>query len=206
MNAPGSLPRWPKGPFPERYRFAAVQARLGAGWDAERAQALASLVGGLEALGPDDPWVRLYRLRDEGAVDRRALRTSARERGLTAFDWIAPARARRDGAAPEGVVGFAPSGDLVEAVSAVGVAGPMHGIGLPAVVRFLVTLRSFARHDVLAMGEDCLVLELAPRDEDALVRVAERVLRICPPLARSSTADEVAHTVRDTGILRMDWA
>jgi hypothetical protein len=56
------------------------------------------------------------------------------------------------------------------------------------------------------MGEDCLVLELAPRDEDALVRVAERVLRICPPLARSSTADEVAHTVRDTGILRMDWA
>jgi hypothetical protein len=210
MNAPGMMARWPKGPFPERYRFPAVEARLAGGWSDERERALAGLVTafGLEAVGPEDPWVRLFRVARPEGLELRALRTAATDAGLTAFAWIASARARREAATltDEPVVGLAPSADLVEAVSAVGVAGPVHGIGMPAIVRFLVTLRSFGRYEIPAMGEDCLELELTPRDEESLGRVAERVLRICPPLARTRSAEDVAADVRTTGLLRMDWA
>jgi hypothetical protein len=208
MNAPGTMPRWPKGPFPERYRFPAVEARLQGAWSAERESALAALVSrfGLEATGPEDPWVRLFRVARPESLEARARRVAATEAGLTAFEWIAPARVRRDATTLALVVGIAPRSDLVEAVTAVGVAGPVHGIGMPAVVRFLVTLRSFGRYEVRAMGEDCLELELTARDEESLARVAERVLRICPPLARAESADEVASTVRASGVLRMDWA
>ena len=207
MNAPGTTPRWPKGPFPERYRFAAVEARLGGAWSDDRLHALDAIARAhaLAPIGPEDPWVRLFRVPSEGHDDV-ALRASAREHGLTAFVWIAPARTRRDATAEERVVGVVPSSDLVEAVTAVGVAGPVHGIGMPAIVRFLVTLRSFARYDLGAMGEDCLELGLTPRDEEALARIAERVLRICPPLARSQSAEAVANTIRTTSVLRMDWA
>jgi hypothetical protein len=208
MNAPGVMPRWPTGPFPERYRFPAVEARLRGAWSHDREGALAALVSafGLEPLGPEDPWVRLFRVSHAETFEVRSLRAAATDAGLTAFDWVAPARVRRGGSPRDCVVGITPGTDLVEAVTAVGVAGPVHGIGMPAVVRFLVTLRSFGRYDVRAMGEDFLELELTPRDEESLSRVAERVLRICPPLARARSAEELAAKVRSTGLLRMDWA
>ncbi|MBX7194899.1 MAG: DUF4253 domain-containing protein [Sandaracinaceae bacterium] len=208
MNAPGMTPRWPKGPFPERYRFPAVEARLAHGWSTEREEAYRSLVLGLDPVGPEDPWVRLVRVPDPSrrAERFRALRARAKELELVAFAWIAPARARRDGLDAQDVLGVVPTSDPVDAVSATGVAGPVHGIGMPAIVRFLVTLRSFGAFEILAMGEDCLELAFEAKNDEALARVAERVLRICPPLARRESAEALAVRVRETSLLRMDWA
>lgn len=208
MNAPGTTPRWPKGPFPERYRFAMVEARLVDAWaEPRRAALLVELEsGGLTALGPEDPWVRLFAWPDDrDAAELARIRLRAREAGATAFVWCAP-RKERDVARSHGVIGLVPSAEPAEAISAIGVAGPIHGIGLPALVRFLVTLRSFGRFEIEAMGEDRLELSLVPKDEVALQRVAERVLHLCPPLARTSSADAVAHGIRESGRLVMDWA
>lgn len=210
MNAPGALPRWPKGPFPERYRFGVVEARLRDAWEEPaRVALLARLTDdGLTLLeGEDDPWLRLFALPSrEGRVDEDALalvRTLAREASCLAFAWCAPARERGRGA---GVVGVVPTSDPVDALSAVGVAGPNHGIGMPALVRFLVTLRSFARVELVAMGEDRLELALDPASEEALSRIAERVTHLCPPLARTSDPVAIAASIRESGRLVLDWS
>jgi len=208
MNAPGMQPRWPKGPFPERYRFAAVESRLANAWSEPRRAALLGELAsaGLVSAGPDDPWVRLFELPANGAESAiEELRARAREAGATAFVWCPP-RKERELASLRPVIGLVPSAEPAEAISAVGVAGPLHGIGLPALVRFLVTLRSFARFEIQAMGEDRLELSLTARDEPTLERIAERVLHLCPPLARRSSAEAVARDIRETGRLVMDWA
>lgn len=204
MNAPGTMPRWPKGPFPERYRFPVVEARLATAWST-REEAFAELVQGLEPLGPEDPWLRLRRAPDD-TTPRDALRQQAAEAAITAFTWIAPARTRGQDSDAPSVVGFVPTADLVDAVTAVGVAGPLHGIGMPAIVRFLVTLRTFAAFEIAAMGEDCLELALRPKSDDALTRISERVLRICPSLARRADAASVAASIRESARLRLEWA
>ncbi len=205
----GMASRWPKGPFPERYRFGAVEARLASSWSDDDATRLAPITDGLALLPPHDPWLRLYcssALSDEAW--HASLRERARELGATAFVWIPSARERResDPATARDVIGIVPTLDLVDAVSAVGVAGPNHGIGLPAIVRFLVTLRTFGRSEVEAMGEDAIVIRYVPRADDPTARVAERVLKICPPLARTSSAEAVAAQMREHGRIRMDFA
>lgn len=202
-------PRWPKGPFPERYRFDAVEARLASAWSDEVCMRLAPITAGFALLPPHDPWLRVFgtsALHDEAW--HAALRSRATELGATAFVWIPSARARReaDPSTTRDAIGLVPTSDVIDAVSAVGVAGPNHGIGMPAIVRFLVTLRSFGRFEIEAMGEDAIVLRYEPRSDDALARVAERVLKICPPLARTSTVEAVVAQVREHGRIRMDWA
>lgn len=200
--------RWPKGPFPERYRFGAVEARLASAWHAEDDVRLSPLLAGLTLVPPHDPWVRVYTTserHDDAWHD--ALRARATELGATAFRWIAPARERRDAAEPSAdAIGIVPTTDVVDAVSAVGIAGPNHGIGMPAIVRFLVTLRSFGRYEIEAMGEDAIVLRYTPKSDEALARVADRVLHLCPPLARSSSTEAIASSMRARGRLEMDWA
>lgn len=208
MNAPGMAPRWPKGPFPERYRFAAVEARLVAAWtDPRRAALWTELMSeGLVSVGPEDPWVRLFHVPDaSGSTALASLRARALEAGATAFEWCPP-RKERESTSASVVLGLVPSAEPAEAISAMGVAGPIHGIGLPALVRFLVTLRTFARFEIQAMGEDRLELTLVARDEPTLERIAERVLHLCPPLARRSSAAAVASDIRESGRLVMDWA
>jgi hypothetical protein len=213
VNAPGALPRWPKGPFPERYRFGVVEARLRGAWDDPLRVALLARLAreGLAPVeGEDDPWLRLFAPRAEGPDGEAAGRALAAARELAkgaaclAFAWGPPARERARG--ESGVVGVVPTADPVDALSAVGVAGPKHGIGMPALVRFLVTLRSFARFEIVVMGEDRLELTLATTSEEALARVAERVTHLCPPLARRSDPTAIAATIRETGLLVLDWS
>jgi hypothetical protein len=166
------------------------------------------LLTDLTLVPPHDPWLRVLasNARHEAAW-HDALRARAVELGATAFRWIAPARERRAAMEPTTeVIGIVPTADVVDAVSAVGVAGPNHGIGMPAIVRFLVTLRSFGRYEIEAMGEDAIVIRYAPKSDEALARVADRVLHLCPPLARSSTAEAIASSIRARGRLEMDWA
>lgn len=209
MTDPVTIPRWPKGPFPERYRFAAVEARLEHAWDEpDRKAFFARLEAkGFELLEPRDPWVRVVRSPD--LTTFASLRDEAQAARCTAFLWVLPGRTRAASHRLHDEVGrllgVVPTEDLVDAVSAVGVAGPSHGIGLSTVVRFLVTLRSFARFGVDAMGEDRLDLDIAAKNELAAERIAERVLRICPPLARQASRQDVVEMIR-RGRLSMDWA
>ncbi len=205
MKTPAHL-RWPKGPFPERYRFAAVEARLEARWG-DREQALRSLTSGLTPFGPDDPWVRLFLEPPTlSASDRRTLSRRAREEAMTVFAWVAPRRERREGAPQPAVLGFVPATDPPDAVSAVGVAGLAHGIGLAAIVRFLAALPAFAPFEIARMGEDYLALSLTPKSDEALLRVAYRARLVCPPLAEEEDITRLVEALRTTGSLVMDWA
>lgn len=209
MNGTGMTPRWPKGPFPERYRFAAIEARLATAWDDPARQALLDSLaraGLVSRTGWDDPWLRLF---DAPAVEDarlEALRDEATRASATLFVWSPPARARRDADTTQRVLGVVPTPDPADALAAVGVAGPHHGIGLPAIVRFVVTLRSFARFAIEEMGEDRLVLALRANDATSLARIAERVRHLCPPLAKRTSAEAIARDLETSGRLVLDWA
>lgn len=171
-DKPKTAPRWPKGPFPEKYRWATVEARLIGAWDARP--------GALDALGLapregwDDPYVKLF----EGD-DLPAARAALTEHEVFAFRWRGSERA---GTAGERAIGVVPARDPIVAVIAVGVAGPQHGIGTAALVRFLAVLRAFAAWEIEELGEDALTMKLVPHSEDATLRIAERARQICPPL------------------------
>jgi hypothetical protein len=203
------MPRWPKGPFPERYRFAAIEARLATAWDAPARRALLDALGA-EGLVPvdgwEDPWLRLF---EAGALARArlgALRDAAADVATTLFVWSPPARSRRVAPDRTLVLGVVPTADPADALGAVGVAGPIHGIGMPAIVRFVVTLRSFASFEIEEMGEDRLVLTLRAKDPGHLPRIAERMTQLCPPLAKRAHVEELARELEASGRLVLDWA
>lgn len=199
----GELPRWPKGPFPARYRWDAVAQRLAEAWNAP---ARAGVERALAALGlarcadHDDPFVRIFVPgAAETPVDLAAARAALAASDVYAFRWFAPERTAC-------ALGLVASADPIDATVAVGAAGPRWGIGTAAIVRFLVALRSFAIFDVDVIAEDRLAMAIAPRDASCALRIAERVLRICPPLARSSCADELARAMMRDRRLDLDYA
>lgn len=194
--------RWPKGPFPEKYKWEPVEARLAGAWDDPRRQdAIAALerAGWRAHEGHDDPYLRV--LVQDGAVDLAAARATIAGAPLYAFRWRGPERAL-----PE-ALGLVASADPVDAVVAVGVAGPRHGVGTAALVRFLVSLRSYARYDLDELSEDRLSMTIVPRDEEIAEMIGERVLNVCPPRARAGqSAEDVAREMRETGRLTLDLA
>lgn len=194
--------RWPKGPFPEKYKWEPVAARLDGAWaDAQRQDALAALgsAGWRAHPSHDDPYLRVL-VRD-GEIDLGAARAAIAGAPLYAFRWRGP-----EGAMPE-ALGVVASGDPVDAVVAVGVAGPRHGVGTAALVRFLVSLRSYARYDLDELSEDRLSMTITPRDEEIAELIGARVLNVCPPRARAGqTSEEVAREMRETGRLTLDFA
>ncbi|WP_236519360.1 hypothetical protein [Sandaracinus amylolyticus] len=198
MSEP-SARRWPKGPFPEKYRWEAIEARLAGGWDDPRRRAL---IEALEARGwramegHDDPYLRVV-VREGAELDE--VRTLARDAATFVFRWRA-----HDGR--EGV-GLVASGDPVDAVAAVGVAGPQHGVGTAAIVRFLVSLRSFARYELEELAEDRVAMRIEPRDEEIARMIGERVPHVCPPRARlAQTGAMIVEEMRTTGRLVLDYA
>jgi hypothetical protein len=209
VSAPGTLRRWPKGPFPERYRFAAIEARLATAWDEPARRALLATVAaaGVTPFSTwHDPWLHLFEASALETAREQALREEAARASSTLFVWSPPARARREPGPRPRVLGLVPTADPADALGAVGVAGPTHGIGMPAIVRFVVTLRSFADYAIEEMGEDRLVLRLRPRDPSSLPRIAERMTHLCPPLARRASVDEIADALAMSGRLVLDWA
>ncbi|AKF09717.1 hypothetical protein [Sandaracinus amylolyticus] len=194
--------RWPKGPFPDKYRWETIEARLAGGWDDPRRR---TLVDALEARGwramegHDDPYLRVVIREGASEEELDALRALARDAGTFAFRWRA--HDRREG------IGLVASGDPVDAVAAVGVAGPQHGVGTAAIVRFLVSLRSFARYELEELADDRVAMRIEPRDEEIARMIGERVPHVCPPRARrAQTGAQIAEEMRTTGRLVLDYA
>lgn len=214
--------RWPKGPFPDKYRWAGVAARLAGAWESERgAHALARL--GAHGLAPhpteDDPHARVF---VGPAPDTGALQRELRPLGVTVYAWLPhSARDGEGGEADRGsaqiAIGAVASDDPLDAIACAGVAGPKHGIGATAVARFAMALRHFAsessprehgraRFAILAMGEDRLRIDFLPRDGDAARTVAARVLELCPGMARAgTTVDALAERMLREHALDLDW-
>jgi hypothetical protein len=196
--------RWPKGAFPERYRFDAVARRLaGALEDPARRAAMAALEAEGFRAHPagDDPLVRLF----EGVAPPAlpALRARVAPAPIVLFRYCPSPRDPTLASACLGVVG---SDDAVDAAVAVGVAGPEHGIGTAAIVRFLVALRSFAAWEIEGLGESRITLALAPRSAEAALRIAEQALRICPPLRGRIAPQALAEAMRSEHTLDLDYA
>ncbi len=209
MRTPARLPpRWPKGPFPEKYRFDAVESRLRGAWAGVGAtDAIGRIASrGLTPYpGHEDPYLRLFVARD--GIDLAAVR--AELAGLPVFAFRLAVSARDDLVtdAHGDVLGLVASADPIDAVVAVGTAGPRHGIGTAAIVRFLATLRTFARWLPEEIGEERLRVSIEPREEDGALRIGERVLKICPPLVRADvSAETLADRIRTRGDLDLDWS
>lgn len=189
------LPAWPKGPFPARYTAPAVFSRLEGAWLTEgRAAALASLSPAPELV---DPYLRFV-VGDLESV-RHALGTAP----VHAFGWR---RGARDDRGSSDVIGLSPSADPVEAIVAVGVASPEHGIGTAALVRFATTLRGMCTSvsiDVLA--EDAIEIALEPRTVEAALRIAARARELCVPLAARVELDVLATSLRVGNPLVLAW-
>lgn len=180
-------PRWPKGPFPEKYRARPVHERLAGAWDTEhavRALALAASLGLSPHPRHADPYVRLFAPFSDEALD--ALRAAP---GITAFRWAFGTRddTLREDEGP--LLSIVATADAVEALVLVGTSGPTHGIGSAAVARFLTTLRSFSRYRIETLGEERIELSITPRDEEAAALVADRMRHVCPPIARAHPSD-----------------
>jgi hypothetical protein len=193
--------RWPKGPFPERYKLAAVERRLEGAW-ATRGEALARVaaLGLAPRRGWDDPWVRIL----VGPASLEGVRAALGEDGgVFAFRWVGTERA---GCAGETGVGLVASADPIDAAVAVGVAGPEHGIGTAAIVRFLAALKGFASFGVDTLGEEHLGIALRPKSRDAARSIAARCLHLCPPLVAARTdVEELAERMERTGRLELVW-
>ena len=209
-ETPVSL-RWPKGPFPERYNFDRVTARVDGAWLLpECADYLARCTRVWSEFDPNhDPWLHLF----QASLTSEALDAeyaSALEAGVTLFRWCAPGKVRRaalqEGRVLPALIGIVPTRDVVDALSIVGASGPHYGIGMAAIVRFLVALRSFVAPRILELGEDRLVLGVPGLDDDHALRVAYRVFDLCLPL-REAHKDprSLADTLLATGELALDW-
>jgi hypothetical protein len=210
MRDPARVPpRWPKGPFPEKYRFDAVEARLRGAWAGLGA---ADALGRLAALGltahprHEDPYVRLF-VGPEGAIDLGSARAEIAGLPVFAFGFAVSGRDDVVTDASGAILGVVASTDPIDAVVAVGTAGPRHGIGTAAITRFLATLKTFARWQPEEIGEERLRISLTPKEEDGAQRIAERVLKICPPLVRSGvSAESLAERIRTQRDLDLDWS
>jgi hypothetical protein len=202
-------PRWPKGPFPEKYRFDPVEARLRGAWAGfGAAEALGKIAASGLAPHPEheDPYLRLF-IAPLGGLDVAAVRAELAGLPVLAFRFATSARDDLVTDAKGVVLGLVASTDPIDAVVAVGTAGPRHGIGTAAIVRFLATLKTFARWTPEEIGEERLRLSVVPREEDAVLRIAERVLKICPPLVRANvSAESLAERMRVGGDLELDWS
>jgi hypothetical protein len=209
-ETPVSL-RWPKGPFPEKYNFDRVTARVDGAWlKPECADYLARCTRIWSELDPNhDPWLHLFRITlDEAAFD--AEYALAQEAGVTLFRWCAPGKVRRAAMQEErtlpDVIGIVPTRDVVDALSIVGASGPHYGIGMAAIVRFLVALRSFVAPRILELGEDRLALGVPGLDDNHALRVAYRVFDLCLPLREQHTdARSLADALLKTSVLALDW-
>lgn len=176
-------PRWPKGPFPEKYRCRAVHERFADAWSSETARAALDRAIAL-GLTPhprhDDPYVRLFVGASEHALE--ALRALP---GVTAFRWAFGTRDDRVRESEGPMIGLVPTPDPIEALVLVGVSGPTLGIGTAAIARFLTTLRSFSRYQLEVLGEERIELSITPRSEEAARLIADRMRHVCPNLARA---------------------
>ncbi|MDQ3031767.1 MAG: hypothetical protein M3Y87_05070 [Myxococcota bacterium] len=197
--------RWPKGAFPEKYRWEAVERRLAGAWDDPRRQdALAILEArGLRAFaGHDDPYLRVFETDDEGTLELAAIREALAEHPVFAVEWLDPERVddRRR-------IAVVASADPVDAVVAIGVAGPKRGIGNAAVVRFVIALRALSRCTIDAIGEDRMRVTIVPRDDDTARSIAERVLQLCQGMATAGTTpDALVSRMTTEHALELDWA
>lgn len=175
-------PRWPKGPFPEKYRCRAVHDRFAGAWTTDACIAALERTRAL-GLTPHphhaDPYVRLF----VGASDE-TIEAMRNVPGVTAFRWAFGTRDDRVTAREGSLLGLAPTPDPIEALVLVGVSGPTLGIGTAAVARFLTTLRSFARYRLEVLGEERIELSITPKSEDAARLIADRMRHVCPTLAR----------------------
>ncbi len=193
-SGPAKKSGWPKGPFPEKWAFPVVEKRLASAWDEPtRHQAWhALLASGAVHLAPlDDLYVRAFSGAEPSAVE--ALEAA----GITVFDHAA------QGARPiEGAKVALPTLDLFDALVALGVAGPHHGIGNRAIVRFLVQARAFATITIETAGEDLLILRLHAKGPDAAALLAERLPHIAPTVQKEGLLDALL----SGQALHLDWS
>ena len=205
-ETPVSL-RWPKGPFPEKYNFDRVTTRVDGAWlTPECAEYLALCTRTWSEVDRGhDPWLHLF----EASFDRDALDAEyalAQEAGVTLFRWCAPGKIRRVEPNQRAVIGIVPTRDVVDALSIVGASGPHYGIGMAAIVRFVVSLRSFATPRILELGEDRLELFLPHLEELYAQRIAYRVFDLCLPLReKHGDALALAESLLATSTLALDW-
>lgn len=197
--------RWPKGAFPEKYRWDAVEARLASAWDEpERHAALELLAarGFVPFAGHVDPYVRVFEREGHAAIELASLRETLSAHAVFVFEWLPPER--EDTRPRVAVIG---SVDPLAAVVAVGVAGPAQGIGTAAVVRFVIALRALSRMTIDALGEDRMRLSIEPRDEETALVIARRVLQLCPSIGRAgATPETLAARMSSERVLELDWA
>lgn len=197
-------PRWPKGPFPEKFRAPAVLERLAHAWDGEApraAKAAAIAAGWRPHPRHEDAFVLLL----VGGPPASDAALAAMD-GVTFVPWVCGAKddvvVPSDG--PLRVL--LPTPDAIEAAMLVGTSGPRHGIGSAAIARFLVTLRSFARTSLVALGEEHLAMTITPRDEASAHLIAERMTHVCPPLARAHATPAPIAAELMAGRFVMDWS
>jgi hypothetical protein len=185
---------WPKGPFPEKWTFAAVEKRLAGAWDepGRRRAWDALLSSGATPLEPtDDRFVRAF---EGGTLEARDALAAA---GVSVFEHAGPGAEILPGA----YVAL-PTGDLFDALVALGVAGPHHGIGNRTIVRFLVQARPMAAFRVHVAGEDFLELEMKATGEESAALLADRLPHVAPNVDREGLAERLREGTR----LRLDWS
>lgn len=181
---------WPKGPFPEKWSFASVEKRLAGAWEvAARAEAWARLVGsGAEVLGPDDDaFVRVFR------GDAAALEGAK----ITVWD-----HAAANAQIVPGAKVALPTDEVFDALVALGVAGPHHGIGNRTIVRFLLQARPMASFSVAVAGEDFLALDMKAKNEESATLLAGRLPHVAPTIAREGLRERLLAGTR----LSLDWS
>lgn len=194
---------WPKGAYPEKYRWRSVEARLEHAWTSEHGQRALSMIdrrglAAFEALS--DPYVRVFETA-KPALDCASLRAELRGEPVFIFEWVPPPTVDDDIK-----LGVVASADPLDAVVAVGVAGPGQGIGTAAVIRFLLALRGHAEFAIDALGEDSIRLSIGPRDDAAALAIAERVLELCKGMARAgASADSLVRRMLSDHTLTLDW-
>lgn len=185
---------WPKGPFPEKWTFAAVQKRLAGAWDdpARAAAWAALLASGATPLDPtDDLFVRPF---EGGGLEAREALVEA---GVTVFGHAAAGAE----ILPDAHVAL-PTRDLFDALVALGVAGPHHGIGNRTIVRFLLQARPMASFRVHVAGEDFLELEMKATGVETAALLADRLPHVAPTVDRDRLAERLVTGAR----LQLDWS
>lgn len=184
---------WPKGPFPEKWGFQAVEKRLEGAWNAARERAWAELLAsGATALDPlDDLYVRPFIGGDAAAIE--ALKSA----GCVVFGHAASGARILEGARV-----VVPTTDVLDALVVIAVAGPHHGIGNRAIVRFLVQARAFATFEVQVVGEDLLVLVLSAKNEEGARLCADRLPHIAPTIDTAGLRERLLEGTP----LRLDWS
>lgn len=206
--------RWPKVPFPDKYRFDAVSERLARGRTTEIDELVSSL--GLVRTEVDDPLYRVVVAPEEttlavlrahfAPLDATVVHTT--RDALTPRDF--PSSADGGGPLPPSAAmafGIVASPDPIDAVVAIGVAGPFHGIGTATSVRFLVTLRTLAKIAIDTISESSLGLTVRPHEDAGVDAIADRVLHICPQWHRRGVpAERIATALRTNGRLDLGWA